>query len=119
VQNNGEAGTDCGGSCALKCTDGTPCSTTGDCSSAKCWDGFCCNTACTGSCTACDVPGKEGTCTQVAKGHDDLDSMCSGTMTCKNGACVSDVNKSHFGEMCQNGLDCFSGICAGIPLTCQ
>jgi hypothetical protein len=119
VHNNGEAGIDCGGSCMAKCNNGTPCMTVGDCNSGQCVDGFCCNMTCTGVCKACDVSAKEGTCTDVLKGHDDVDSMCSGTMTCKNGSCMSDGGKKHFGESCLTGLECFSGSCSVQTFTCQ
>lgn len=119
IQNNSEGGVDCGGSCALKCKDGTLCSNAGDCESGQSANGFCCNLACTDPCTACDISPKEGTCSQVPKGHDDPASMCTGTSTCKNGSCVPDGGKNHFGQPCLIGPDCFSGICSSQTLTCN
>jgi hypothetical protein len=43
---------------AAGCVSGTTCSP----------DGYCCNTACTGSCVACDISGMQGICTNIAKG---------------------------------------------------
>ncbi len=46
--------------------NGTRCSGAAECGSGACVDGFCCNSACTGQCGACDLPGFEGTCSPVA-----------------------------------------------------
>ena len=119
IKNNGEAGKDCGGPCAQKCPDGTPCMNPGDCTNGQCEDGVCCNTACAGTCTACNIPMKEGTCTQLGKGHDDLSPVCSVSKTCENGVCKNDGGLSHFGETCSNASQCFSGVCVGVPLVCN
>ena len=94
LKNNNEVGVDCGGTCTLKCKDGTPCSDAGDCANGQCADGLCCNTACTGACTACNIVMKEGVCSQLAKGHDDSMPTCLANKTCDNGSCVSDGGKS-------------------------
>ena len=57
--------------------NGTVCSDSSTCKSGKCVDGVCCNTACTGTCQACNVSGKQGTCTPYASGTDP-DSECLG-----------------------------------------
>ena len=57
--------------------NGTVCSDSTTCKSGKCVDGVCCNTACTGTCQACNVSGKQGTCTPYASGTDP-DSECLG-----------------------------------------
>ncbi len=44
---------------------GTACSAPTDCTGGFCVDKVCCSTACTGQCEACNVAGKEGTCTAV------------------------------------------------------
>src|SRR5262249_44012856 len=36
----------------------------------SCVDNVCCNSACNGSCEACDLPGHVGTCTKVPDGQD-------------------------------------------------
>ena len=119
IKNNGEAGADCGGPCALKCPDATPCMKASDCINGQCADGVCCNTACSGTCTACNIPMKEGICSQLAKGHDDSNPVCSSNKTCDTGVCKSDGNLGHFGETCSNASQCFSGVCVGVPLACN
>ncbi len=49
-----------------KYPNGTPCSSTASCASGACVDGYCCNSACTGQCGACDVPGSIGQCVPVS-----------------------------------------------------
>lgn len=60
---------DTGGNCKAKrgqtcksvaggCVGGTMCAP----------DGYCCDTGCTGSCQACDISGKQGTCSPVTMG---------------------------------------------------
>ena len=60
------------GVCADKPADpralGNPCTCHDQCGSGFCVDGVCCNTACTGTCMACNVPGQIGSCTQVPDG---------------------------------------------------
>jgi hypothetical protein len=53
-----------------------------------CADGFCCNQACGGSCQACDIAGKQGTCSTVTSGQPHHGAACSGagTPTC-GGSC--------------------------------
>ena len=47
---------------------GQPCSCSSDCGSGFCVDGVCCNSACTGTCMSCSLPGSEGTCDVVPAG---------------------------------------------------
>ena len=51
------------GTCALD--PGQACTTNAQCASNFCADGVCCNTACTGTCEACNLAGTVGTCTPV------------------------------------------------------
>jgi hypothetical protein len=44
---------------------GVACTSASTCASGFCVDGNCCNSACTGQCAACNVPGSGGTCTAV------------------------------------------------------
>src|SRR5262249_30824011 len=56
-----------GGMCAPDAGQGGFCTLPQDCSSGlSCVDNVCCDTACTGTCQACDLPGSVGTCTTVA-----------------------------------------------------
>ncbi|HVZ86446.1 MAG TPA: hypothetical protein VHG72_05735, partial [Polyangia bacterium] len=85
-------------SASAGCVSGTTCSP----------DGYCCNTACTGSCVACDLQGLQGTCTNLPassaphSGH----SACSGSGTCA-GACGS------AGACVYPTGSCGSGTCSG------
>ena len=45
------------------CTSANQCATAGGCV-----DGYCCDSTCTGACTACNLAGKQGTCTAVGAG---------------------------------------------------
>lgn len=64
---------------AAGCVSGTTCSP----------DGYCCNTACTGSCVACDIAGMQGICTNIAKGampHGNRSGCASDGSSC-GGSC--------------------------------
>ncbi len=47
---------------------GAACSCHDECGSGFCVDGVCCNTACTGTCLACNLAGQAGNCSPVAAG---------------------------------------------------
>jgi hypothetical protein len=50
-------------------TKGQPCTASNECGTAGgCVDGVCCETACGDSCKACNLPGREGTCSPVRSG---------------------------------------------------
>ncbi|HEY0711135.1 MAG TPA: hypothetical protein VGF45_00555, partial [Polyangia bacterium] len=111
------------------------------CASGMCVDGFCCNSACGGACQACDVSGREGTCTPVPKGQDpdddcardpastcNLDGTCDGqgacaryaaATVCSPGSCMAGVERAastcNGQGQCQAGptQPCRSGVCAG------
>lgn len=65
--------------------NGTACSSAGQCISGKCVDGVCCDNACTAACQACNVAGKEGTCSLVT-GAPHGSRTCAGTGACA-GSC--------------------------------
>jgi uncharacterized protein (TIGR03382 family) len=44
---------------------GAACEDDDQCASHNCADGVCCDGACTGQCEACDLPGREGSCSAV------------------------------------------------------
>ncbi len=93
-----------GGVCMPKKPAGQACSAAGDCASGFCVDGFCCNTACTGSCQACNLTGTMGTCGAVKSAVDDT---CNGKSSCDAaGTC-----KKTSGETCATAADCTSGNC--------
>ncbi len=89
---------------AAGCVGGTTCSP----------DGYCCNTACTGSCVACDLTGLQGTCTNLAAGgapHSNHPA-CGGSGSCA-GACGS-------GGTCSFPTSvCAGPTCSGTSLVGQ
>jgi hypothetical protein len=77
--------------------DGGPQSCTGpaDCAGGPCSDGWCCDEECRGTCRACNLPGREGTCSPIPAGQDPgaecleqspetcgLDGTCDGAGAC-------------------------------------
>ena len=74
---------------------GADCSSDNECSSAHCAQGKCCDKACTEACTACNLAGSEGTCSDVQSGADPqgmcmamAQSTCGTTGMCKAGQCA-------------------------------
>ncbi len=49
-----------GGACLATKANGEMCAASSECTSKNCVDGYCCNSACTGTCQACDVPASPG-----------------------------------------------------------
>ena len=115
----------------FKKSNSCSCTTTGECQSNQCSDGICCNTACDQPCWACNVSGKEGTCTQL-KSQDDppecsITKTCSATGACKlktgqtstdPAACVSGYAKD--GYCCDQACDqpCWACNVSGKEGTC-
>ena len=91
---NGRCAGTCDSTGACKSKQGQTCNTvTGGCvSGTTCSpDGVCCDTACTGSCVACDLAGHQGTCTNLSAGnapHSGHPSCAGGGTTCA-GSCDS------------------------------
>lgn len=101
------------GMCVDKLSNGTTCAAGNQCSSGHCIDGVCCDGTCNGQCEACDVTGKEGTCSAVtgdphgARPACNTDgSQCGGTcngatrftceypgsgVRCRDASCAADV----------------------------
>jgi hypothetical protein len=66
---------------------GSPCGGNMECASSLCVDGVCCNTTCPGTCMACNVAGRLGTCSNVPTNTDPADE-CAGALVCNgSGAC--------------------------------
>jgi hypothetical protein len=88
------------GACVAKAPDGHVCGgATGVSCKNACTDGYCCNIACTGvgfNCSACNVSGKEGTCSPVT-GNSPTGSV---GRTCTN------LNVLPCGGTCNNSADC-------------
>lgn len=62
------------------------CQKSSQCESGYCVDGVCCNTPCLGTCVACDITGKVGTCRPFDKGKDP-DGECKGDASCGGHTC--------------------------------
>jgi alpha-tubulin suppressor-like RCC1 family protein len=104
---------------------GDRCTPADSCASGQCVDGYCCNSTCTDSCGACDVPGKEGTCSPVATPRGGR-TECPGTgLTCGafcNGqqlSCADSTASCSVTASCSNGAEthagngtCGGGVCA-------
>ncbi|MGZ3451015.1 MAG: Kelch repeat-containing protein [Polyangiales bacterium] len=118
------------GACVLKLSNGVACTAGSNCSSNHCVDGVCCDTGCTGSCQACDVIGKLGTCSNVDSGAPHATRSCAPYAACKLGACnvgcttAADcttgsycsaskcVGPKALGQPCGTGAECSSTFCA-------
>jgi hypothetical protein len=107
--------------------NGGSCDLAGECGSGICFAGRCCDTACAGPCQACDVAGKEGTCTALTgaphygrtcggfacgagtcKATCGGDADCVSTHYCLSNACVP---KKTAGAACAGAGQCASGFC--------
>ena len=65
------------GTCMPDSWPGGYCNNNTDCLSGFCIDHVCCATDCQGACRACNLPGKEGTCSYIPVGQDP-DGECPG-----------------------------------------
>jgi hypothetical protein len=84
---------------------GSQCKADGDCKSSHCSSGVCCDSACTGSCTACNAAGH---CANVAANQPDPKNKCvANNATCTiatcdgNGACSA----AKAGTLCSFGCN--------------
>ena len=90
------------GNCRVICGGAT-------CATDLCVDGQCCDKACTGTCMACDVKGKLGSCAMILMGQPDNNAAttCAGDKACDGkGNC-----KVATGKACNNDGECATGIC--------
>ncbi|MBK7395263.1 MAG: hypothetical protein IPJ34_02900 [Myxococcales bacterium] len=67
---------------ALGLALGGACVASTDCAAGACVDGVCCATSCTGQCEACNLKGKEGTCSPVSGAPVGARTACGGTGPC-------------------------------------
>jgi hypothetical protein len=131
----------CGDAGARK-LPGEACSCASDCQSAFCVDGVCCDTACTGTCMACNTQESMGTCAPVPKGQKPrlattcaasdvstcgLDGTCDGAGACRKypvgtecvaGACEGDAVTNR--KVCDEAGQCSKGddiVC--VPSSCD
>ena len=118
VKNSDDPTGRCSGTCDsagnCKSKRGQPCNTVsgsaGGCvSGSMCSpDGYCCDTACTGSCVACDLPGLQGTCTTLAAGTNPHSNhpVCAGSGTACAGSCGASGTCSYQTSACGTGPTC-------------
>jgi len=74
---------------------GADCSGDNECGSGHCAQGKCCDNACTNACSACNLSGTAGTCTNVQSGADPQNkctpaaqATCGNTGMCAAGQCA-------------------------------
>lgn len=88
---------------------GKTCTTTGDCGGGPCVDGYCCDRGCTETCFACNVPGREGFCSQLTGVAPRTGKSCAPYATCSGGACIAKCTSA---SDCVSGYGCIYGVCA-------
>lgn len=115
----------CDGMGTCKQTNGTMCTTNGQCFSGICADGYCCNMACSTTCNSCAVSGMLGSCVLVPAGNDpDSDCAMQSTSTCGttgscngSGACtLYDANTECISASCSNGVQQNQSKCNGTGM---
>jgi hypothetical protein len=110
----------CDGTGSCKSKNGQACTSTGTCASGFCVNGICCDSACTGTCVACNLSGRAGTCSAHPAGTDPNGECDQGTGVCKStcdgvGACTFPQS----GVSCGACLTCDgAGTCAMSDPTC-
>ncbi len=104
VQNSGETGVDCGGSCT-PCNDGIGCNVNSDCQSHSCAANKLCATSCSDN----------------VKNGNETDIDCGGGVYTSNGTNVGPCPSCRNGFVCSQSSDCQSSICVSIGgrLTCE
>jgi len=116
---------------AAKFPVGAGCFNHGDCASGTCVDGYCCNTACSGQCSACNMPGLEGQCSPAlgaprggrpaCAGAQDDCGQCGGNdlNSCgsANGAACS-KDGCFDGQFSTSGV-CADGTCSAGAVSCE
>ncbi|MBI4703336.1 MAG: hypothetical protein HY744_19645, partial [Deltaproteobacteria bacterium] len=120
----------CDGNGLCKLVNGQGCNTDGQCLNALCRDLYCCNATCGGNCDACNVGGKLGICSVIAKGQAGSPSctpyLCDGVLATCPAACAVDgdcaasaycdgskkcVAKKANGAVCVGNNECTNGNC--------
>ncbi|HVV50676.1 MAG TPA: kelch repeat-containing protein, partial [Polyangia bacterium] len=102
---------------------GLGCSSNSQCASGFCVSGVCCDSACTGTCGACNLAGHLGTCTaqpsgtvcRASAGACDVAETCNGSST----SCPADGFASS-GTVCRAAADVCdqAETCSGSSATC-
>jgi len=97
--------------CGDKKRLGQPCTMTSDCLTGDfCVDGVCCGSSTCGTCQACNVVNKAGTCSNVTSGDAEPHARCTPQLPCGNtGSC--DGNGSC--QQASAGVSCGTATCSG------
>ncbi len=108
-------------SCGPK-QNGQPCTQGSECKSNQCVDTVCCESACTGGCRSCDLPGSLGKCAMIPAGGADMRGTChdTGVASCgANGKCDGSGGCQLYakGNVCK-GESCTSNVYTP-PSTCD
>lgn len=98
--------------------------TADQCEHGVCADGQCCDTACSGTCKACNLAGSEGTCTDAGSGTDPDDECgaftCNGSGACyTNCDCNSSYKTSCASSRCKSGNFCADPLLNAAPGMCS
>ncbi len=117
----------CDGAGACKKENGQSCATGSDCVNGYCADYICCDSACQGTCMACNLTGSAGKCVKVPLGQQDQSaaSPCTNPSACDgNGVCkLSNGQACGVGSQCASGncMDyvCCDNACQGTCMTCS
>jgi hypothetical protein len=100
---------------------GSSCSDPAACASGFCVDGVCCQSACTGTCQACNLDGQRGVCTPVKGAPEVGHGACLGTGSVCAGSCDGVSSACHYpgAELecapasCSNAIASGRSICSG------
>jgi len=118
---NGDClGGTCGAGVCLR-SAGETCSSNGQCAAGFCTDGVCCESACGGTCEACNLPGRAGRCDALPAGQASAEcpadpvSSCGGAGFC-SGARSCALYTS--GTVCAPA-SCLSATVAAAADTCN
>jgi hypothetical protein len=111
------------GKCVPKLGNGTMCADGSVCKSGQCSSGVCCDSACTGDCQSCSLPGSTGTCSfkpsstvcRDSKGDCDPAETCTGS----SATCPADtLRASSFVCRPANGVCDLPETCTGTTPSC-
>jgi hypothetical protein len=110
------------GSCGLR-LGGSLCGKGSDCTSGFCAQGVCCNTACDGSCYACNLPDRLGICAALPDDARDPAGVCKdeSERSCGNdGTCNGSGGCRNYGSdtvcaaaTCRSGMKTSASFCSG------
>lgn len=109
---------------------GETCTRSGECEAGvACVDGYCCDSGCSGQCEACNVAGKEGTCSPAVAGTQPVGARadCAGSGACQGTcdgtqrfACGFPGTATQCGTAACNGTQATpAGVCNGSGACAQ